>query len=91
MSNRRLGPSSGKCSKCGRRISINPPRPCAFCAAKRSVNLVKQERVFTESEVRVAIERLIDTLPDTLAVKDYQRIRDVMSFPTPPNHIPNYD
>lgn len=58
MANRRLGPSSGKCSKCGRRISINPPRPCAFCAGKRPVAQVKQERVFTESEVRAKDEDL---------------------------------
>lgn len=40
----------------------------------------KRERVFTESEVRAAIERRIDALPDTLSVADYQRIRDVLTF-----------
>lgn len=39
-----------------------------------------RERVFTESEIQKAIERRIDALPETLAVADYQRIRDVLKF-----------
>lgn len=30
-----LGPSCGKCSRCGGPVSINPPRPCHWCAMKK--------------------------------------------------------
>jgi hypothetical protein len=41
------------------------------------------EKVYTKSEVLDAIERRIEALPDTLAVADYQRIRDVLTYLDP--------
>ena len=38
------------------------------------------EPVYTKSEVENAIERVIDSTPDTLSVADYQRIRDIFKF-----------
>jgi len=70
MANRKLGPSSGKCSKCGGRISINPPSPCRNCAGERlATRTVKKERTYTESEVRAAAmaePELPDDMPDEM-------------------------
>ena len=43
---------------------------------------VKQDtsKLYTKSDIRAAIERRIDDLPDTLAVVDYQRIRDIVNY-----------
>jgi hypothetical protein len=41
-------------------------------------SLERSERRYTRAEVEAAIERRIEALPDTLAVEDYQRIRDVL-------------
>jgi len=59
MWTRKLGPSSGKCRKCGASISINPPRPCYRCSGEKNDRFTsKEERTFTESEVRAMFQVL---------------------------------
>jgi hypothetical protein len=60
MAKRKLGPSSGKCSKCGGHISINPPRPCRRCSGEKpQASSEKKERVFTESEVKAMVREIL--------------------------------
>jgi hypothetical protein len=38
-----LGPSSGKCERCGGWISVNPPMPCKWCELKEHTEAKKEE------------------------------------------------
>ena len=47
---RKLGPSSGKCNKCGALISVNPPMPCMWCNLKSEIDAAPKKQISVHEE-----------------------------------------